>query len=299
MHSEKSRGEPLQSSTPATSFSHSLRALAIATGLACLLPLGPAPALAESIPPVSLEVAVEAASDVPTELQQALDTLLEAANNRDLDRVMSLYSRDFTHGDGLTLEAIEAALANFWETHPDLTYEATISEWSAVEEGIEATIVTVLRGTQASERGDFRLEGSNTVRNLFQPDANHSDRLLLVKQDILAESTTLTSGDAPPNATVNIPTKVSVGSVFDVEAIIDEPLGESLLLGAAIEELITPETYLDSPPLPLQPLQAGGIFRRADAPIRPSSEWISVMLVGDGGILIEGRRLNVVIGPVD
>ncbi|WP_156820282.1 hypothetical protein [Synechococcus sp. PCC 7336] len=289
----------MQSSTPATSFSHSLRALAIATGLACLLPLVSSPALAESVPPVSLEAAVEAASDVPAELQQALDTLLEAANNRDLERVMSLYSPNFTHGDGLTLEAIETVLTNFWDTHPGLTYAATISDWKAVDDGIEATIVTVLRGTQASERGDFHLQGSNTVRNFFQPDPDQPDRLLLVKQDVLAESTTLTAGDAPPHATLNIPAKVSVGSVFDVEAIIEEPLGDSLMLGAALEEPITPETYLDSPPLPLQPLQAGGIFRRADAPIRPGSKWISVMLVGDGGILIEGRRLDIVIGPVD
>ncbi|MEO0854223.1 MAG: nuclear transport factor 2 family protein, partial [Cyanobacteria bacterium J06648_11] len=54
------------------------------------------------------------------------------------------------------------------------------------------------------------------------------------------------------------------------------------------------DSYPSALQFPLEPLQAGGLFRRADAPFKPSSEWISVMLIGDGGITIEGQRLNIV-----
>ena len=278
------------------------RAIAVA-GLASLLPLISMPVLAQTTELLVAESAgletAEAAEAVPAALQGALDLALDAANDRDLEALLDLYAPDFEHQDKLSLEDVEAAIVYLWERHPELNYAATIVDWTATEDGYEAEIVTDIEGTQDAFARTFALRGTNTVRNVYVTDPDDSDLLLLSKQTVLAETSTLTSGDAPPDVTISIPAIVSVGSVFDVEAVVNEPLGDRLLLGTALEEPISAESYLDSPPLPLQPLQAGGIFRRADAPIRPGSEWISVMLVSDGGVLIEGRRLNVVIGPVD
>ena len=273
----------------------------LAAATVALVPLTATPALSQTLAPdwanrMLAQVHLAQAS-TPAELQSALDDMLAAANERDLEAVMAFYGEEFEHGDGLTLDEVSASIAKFWETHSELDYQATIENWEETATGFSATIVTDVTGTQASERGDFKLEGTNTVLNQYELDS--SGNLLLVSQEVLEESTRLQSGDAPPVVTVNIPTTVSVGAEFDVEAIVNEPLGESLLLGAALEEPIGSETYLDSSMVPLQPLQAGGIFRRADAPARPGSEWISVMLVSDGGILIEGRRLNFVIGAVE
>ena len=263
---------------------------------ALLLPLAATPVLAQTAVPDGGDRYVAAVS-IPAELQTAVDEMLEAANNRDLDEVLSLYDEDFEHGDGLNLEEVSAAISNFWEAHPELDYQSSIENWEKVADGYEATIVTDVTGIQASERGDFDLVASSTVLNRFA--MNEEGELLLVGQEVLKESSQLVSGENPPEVTVTMPTKVSVGSEFDVEAIVEEPLGDTLLLGAAIEEPINAEAYSDSPALPLQPLQAGGLFRRADAPDRPGAEWVSVMLVSDGGIFIEGRRLNFVIGPTE
>ncbi|MGK7912649.1 MAG: hypothetical protein AB4050_14410 [Synechococcus sp.] len=274
----------------------------LAAATAALVPLTATPVFAQTIASdrgdnrILAQVHLAQAT-TPAELQSTLDDMLAAANERDLDAVMALYGEGFEHGDGLTLDEVSSSITKFWDTHSELNYQATIDNWEETATGFSATITTDVTGTQASERGDFALEASNTVLNQYESDSNGN--LLLASQEVLEESTRLQSGDAPPAVTVNIPTTVSVGAEFDVEAIMEEPLGESLLRGAALEEPIKSETYLDSSLVPLQPLQAGGIFRRADAPSRPGAEWISVMLVSDRGILIEGRRLNFVIGAAE
>ena len=272
----------------------------VATTVA-LVPLTATPVFSETIAPdwanrILAQVHLAQAS-APAELQSALDEMLAAANDRDLEAVMLLFDEGFEHGDGITRDEVSASIAKFWEHHPELDYPATIESWEETAEGFTATIVTDVTGTQASQRGDFVLEASKTVLNRYE--LGNNGNLLLVGQEVLEETSRLQSGDAPPAVTVNIPSSVSVGSEFDVEAIVDEPLGESLLLGAALQEPINAEADLGNPLVPLQPLQAGGIFRRADAPARPGSEWISVMLVSDSGILIEGRRLNFVIGAAE
>ncbi|MEM9567764.1 MAG: hypothetical protein AAF974_05600 [Cyanobacteria bacterium P01_E01_bin.34] len=272
----------------------------LAAATVALVPLTATPVMAQAIAPdwanrILAQVHLAQASP-PTELQSALDDMLTAANEQDLDAIMALYGEKFEHGDGLTLDEVSASITKFWDTHSELDYQATIESWEETATGFSATILTDVTGTQASERGDFALEASSTVLNQYADD---NGDLILVSQAVLKESSRLQSGDEPPIVTVNIPSSVSVGAEFDVEAIVGEPLGESLLLGAALEEPINSETYLDSSLVPLQPLQAGGIFRRADAPDRPGAEWISVMLVSDSGILIESRRLNFVIGAAE
>ena len=286
--------------------SSSVRTVVIATGAACLLPIATVPALAQVFIPGASVIDANAepefvaqATDVPAALQASLDAMIAAANGRDIEAVMSLYAPEFEHGDDLSLAEVQSAIESLWDRHPELDYSATVVDWEDGDEGLVAEIVTEITGTQAAVLGSFQLEGTTSVRNVYVASPVDPNTLLLQSQTILAESTTLTSGDMPPDAVLTIPETVSVGSVFDVEAVLEEPLGDRLLLGTALEEPINAETYLEAPPLPLETLQAGGIFRRADAPIRPGSEWISVMLVSDDGILIEGRRLNVVIGPVD
>ncbi|MEM9154434.1 MAG: hypothetical protein AAFY57_11210 [Cyanobacteria bacterium J06642_2] len=228
----------------------------------------------------------------PEVLQAAVAEAISRANERDLDGVMELYSPNFEHADGLDVEQTREAIARLWDKHDELTYDATIAEWERQGEALEATVVTELQGLQDSPRGDLQLTGTATVRNRYLRDAE-SGQLKLLDQTVLQESTTLTSGDRPPQFELNVPEAVAMGAEYDLEAVVTQPLGESVLLGAVLADAANVDSYLEDVSFPLQPLQAGGLFRRADAPFKPGSEWISVMLVGDGGITIEGRRLNI------
>ncbi|MFQ3584493.1 MAG: hypothetical protein SNJ85_06120, partial [Cyanobacteriota bacterium] len=124
-------------------------------------------------------------------------------------------------------------------------------------------------------------------------DPDNPEQLLLIDQEVLREASTLTSGSAPPTVTLNLPDVVKPGSTYSLQAIVAEPLTHSLLLGAVTEQPITPSGYPAVTSFPLEPLQAGGIFRQADAPKEPGAEWISVMLVNQTGITLESRRLTV------
>lgn len=251
---------------------------------------------------VQLEGRLSRFTDAPEPLQELLETQIGAANQRDLDTLIATYSSDFQHEDGLDREQAEEAIAHLWQEYSSLTYEAEITSWEYRGPEILAVITTQVQGQQSSVRGDFAMTATTEVLNRYRPKrplrSNRSEQedlgqLQLVSQKVLREETTLRSGSTPPTVTMTIPEVVEAGSIYGVEAIVQEPLRDNVLLGAVIEETIGAEQYEEPSGFPLEPLQSGGIFRRADAPADPGSRWISVMLVSEGGIILESRRLTV------
>ncbi len=229
----------------------------------------------------------------PEALVDLLNRQIEAANRRDLEGVMATYSLEFRHRDGLDREGVERAIQTLWDHHPDLIYSAQIESWRQVGPDIVAEVSGRMQGSQASVRGNFQVEASTLVRNRYRPDPSNPEQLLLVEQEVLREESTLTSGSAPPTVTLSLPQVVKPGATYSLQAIVAEPLTRSLLLGAVTEQPINPAGYLEGTSFPLEPLQAGGIFRQADAPQEPGAEWISVMLVNQTGITLESRRLTI------
>ncbi|NJK64591.1 MAG: hypothetical protein HC921_19570 [Synechococcaceae cyanobacterium SM2_3_1] len=232
-------------------------------------------------------------SPLPEALQQLLDRQISAANAQDLETVMATYHPEFKHEDGLSLDQMQEATADLWGKHENLNYEIAVKSWENRGPDLVATLVTEVEGRQKSARGSFRMSGLQEVRNHYRPNPENPDELLLLEQEVIRESYTLTSGEAPPTVTMKLPDIVETGSTYALEAIVEEPLRNNVVLGTVIEEQITAERYLQDSSYPLEPLQAGGLFRTADAPKQPGKEWISVMLVSQGGITLESRRITV------
>ncbi|HEY9845599.1 MAG TPA: hypothetical protein V6D03_05315, partial [Candidatus Caenarcaniphilales bacterium] len=124
------------------------------------------------------------------------------------------------------------------------------------------------------------------------------DNQKITRQEILAEHSELTSGAKPPVVELNLPKQVKVGQDYSFDAIVKEPLGESLLLGAALEEPISPKNYLSQAQIKLEALPAGGIFKLGKAPAQASNQWISAVLVREDGMTLISQRLQVVNGPI-
>jgi hypothetical protein len=110
----------------------------------------------------------------------------------------------------------------------------------------------------------------------------------------LSERTQLTTGNKPPQVEIKLPQQVKVGEKYTFDAIVQEPVGEDLLLGAALEEPIKSTKLLNPTMANLEFLNAGGLFKVGRAPSTPGSQWVSAVIRRGEDMTIITQRLNVV-----
>jgi hypothetical protein len=229
----------------------------------------------------------ESPATAPPQLKDALTQIDAAANRHDSSSLMQFYGANFKNSDGLTREGMQQALTQLWQRYPQLTYRTELRDWKAERNGIVAETVTTITGTQSAEGMPTKLESTMRSRQRFENQK-------IVQQDILAERTQITSGDKPPTVQVNLPTQVRVGQPYNFDVIVQEPLGDDLLLGTALEEQIKPERYTKPTDLKLELLPAGGVFKLGKAPAKEDSRWLSAVLIRGGGMVMITQRLQVI-----
>jgi hypothetical protein len=253
-------------------------------------------------------------ADAPPELLQILSQIDAAASAGRLREVMSFYSTNFTNSDGLTYTQMRDVLKELWQRYPNLRYSTQLNRWQ--REGNAIVIETTTTITTPNRPRAPQIPLSNQQPNSRQARSQQSgqsapaeversfnltatitsrqrlENQKIVRQEILTERSQLTSGENPPTLTVNLPEQVRVGQPFDFDAVVTEPLGERLLLGAAIEEPVQASGYLSTAPVELELLSAGGLFKVGQAPAVPGNRWISAVIVRDDGITTVTQRLQ-------
>lgn len=227
--------------------------------------------------------------NAPPQLTNLLTQIDAAANQRDVNAVMQFYSPNFTHSDGLTRQSMEQALTQLWQRYPQLRYQTQLQSWKAEGNAIVVTTITNITGAQSADNRNIALNSTIESRQRFEGQT-------IVRQDVLAERSQLTAGAKPPTVNVNLPQQVKVGQQYNFDAVVQEPLGGDYLLGAALEEPIKPENYLNPTPVNLELLSSGGLFKVGRAPIRPDNRWISAILIRGDGMTLITQRLQVVSG---
>ncbi|MGB1776736.1 MAG: hypothetical protein ACPHGV_10410, partial [Synechococcus sp.] len=102
------------------------------------------------------------------------------------------------------------------------------------------------------------------------------------------------SGERALPVTLVIPDQVLTGSRYDVELIVNRPLGDAVLAGGLLP--LTSDQVRDQvrPNLPLAPLAGGGLFKSVQAPLRPGAQTWAVMLVHPEGVVTATKRVRVV-----
>jgi hypothetical protein len=226
-------------------------------------------------------------SPAPPGLVGLLRQLDTAASRQDLDVTLKFYSSSFTHTDGLDYKTFGQALKAFWQ-NASAQYTTQIDRWQA--QGADKYVLettTTLQGKQKAAEREMALTA--TVRSRITIAGQK-----IMSQEILSEQSRLTSGDKPPIVTINLPEQVKVGQTFSFDAIVKDPLGDDLLLGSAVEEVITPERYLQPTVVALEPLSSGGLFKVGQAPQQPTRQWVSAVLIKGNGMTIVSQRLSVV-----
>lgn len=232
-------------------------------------------------------VSAEPPETAPAPLKEALAAIDKAASRHDVQAVMAFYSPDFTHSDGLTRQTLGQALTQLWQRYPNLLYQTELKSWKAEGNGMMAETVTHVTGTQKVGDRELKIDSTLQAQQQFENQK-------IVHQNILAERSQITSGTNPPKVTLNLPEQVNVGQEFSFDAIVQEPLGNDLLLGSALEEPVKADGFVTPTTVDLELLSAGGIFKTGRAPLTADNRWISAVLVRHDGMTMITQRLRIV-----
>lgn len=221
----------------------------------------------------------------PAVLVNALEQIEAASNEQDIDQVMAFYASDFINDDGFSYDTLAATLPQLWERYDTLDYRIELQSWENLDGVYVAETVTRINGVQTTPRR-LTLESVIRSRQEFVGDK-------IISQEILSERNELHSETPSPEVVVILPERVEPGNSYGFDAIVQDPLGERYLLGAALDEGTTPEDFFVPRPIDLELLSAGGLFKVGDAPDDADNLWVSGLLIHDDGLVIVTRRLRV------
>ncbi|WP_246198735.1 nuclear transport factor 2 family protein [Sodalinema gerasimenkoae] len=224
--------------------------------------------------------------DAPEDLQELLQSIDKTATEGDIEALMRFYSDSFRHYDGLSRENFQASLEQLWERFPNLNYDSEILSWDETANGYEVETETTIVGLQARDLPNTELRATVRSRQTYENGQ-------IVSQEILQEEIRILSGDNPPNVRVNLPLETSPNSRYHFDLIVEEPLGEDLILGAAMQEPVSSHSHLNPNVLELEPLNAGGLFKVGEVDNGEGDYWVSGAIVRRGGIAIVSRRMRV------
>lgn len=244
-------------------------------------------AQASGVGPEIAQAPPAATPTAPEELTRAIARFDQAASNRNARAALRLFSRNFQHADGLTYDTLQQVLTQFWQQYSTLSYQTVIDSWQRDGAAIVADTTTTITGVQQLNGRDFSLNATISSRQRYENKK-------IVSQEILSERSEVRAGTHPPTVQVTLPEEIAIGQPFDFDMIVQEPLGDRLLLGAAVEEPIQPSNYLITAPLNLELLSAGGLFKVGRAPALADDRWITGIIVREDGMIQVTRRLRVV-----
>ncbi|MFZ4556319.1 MAG: hypothetical protein ACOYN8_08070 [Pseudanabaena sp.] len=248
-------------------------------------------AVVATVAPIANPVlAAQSSKPAPAELSNIVYALDKAANQQDIEAVMKYYDPTFRHADGLDRDRYKQLLGELWQRYKNISYRTEISKWEKQGDLITAETVTMVQGQKGAENDNFKLD-SRLISTQTYKTVN--GQLQVVSQKVLSEQSSLSSGETPPPVKLKAPELIGVGRQYVLDAIVTEPLGTSLLLGAAIEEPVEAKNFLNQNTINLRPLRAGGVFKIGQAPFNSGDRWISVVLVRESGITITSQRLRV------
>ena len=172
----------------------------------------------------------------------------------------------------------------FRQDFPEVTWQV---EPAAPTPDGRSTLSLRVRGTAQSEGLTYALEASEQIVIRL-----HNGQL--VDQELLAQQSLLRSGERPLAVDVAIPDVVLTGSRYDVDLIVEKPLGQALVAGGLIDLTDEQLSAHQRPNLPLSPQAGGGLFKSVQAPQQPGSQTWAVMLVHPDGVVTATKRVRVV-----
>ena len=205
---------------------------------------------------------------------QRLQRALNSGSEQDLGAVVSPE----------LLPSLARRYQTFRNEFPGVTWSVRPAE--PLKDGRSTFLVSV-NGTTRAQGFSYQLQAQERL-------AIRTDAGRLVAQDVISQESLLRTGERPLPVTMGIPDAVLTGSRYDIDLIVDEPLGQAILAGGLIELSDQQLATFSRPDLRLAPLGGGGLFKRVQAPQRPGSQTWALMLVHPDGVVTATKRVQIV-----
>ena len=210
---------------------------------------------------------------------QLVERLNQALNNNDTAGITALIGQ----GGTVDPQQLTARLERLMESFGPLTWQ--VSQGQPLADG-RAQLELSVRGMGEVAGVPYQLEATQTV-------AVSSHQGQIINQEVLKEESWVYSGDQRLPVTLQIPDAVLTGQRYDVDVILDEPLNSGLLAGGILEVSPDEVETMGTPTIQLGTLNAGGLFKRVQAPYIPGGQTWTIMLVHPDGTLIASKRVQV------
>jgi hypothetical protein len=227
--------------------------------------------------------------NAPTKLKTVLTKIDAAANNRKLTELARYYSPNFSTSDGLNKATWQESLEKFWQSYSNIKYVTTLESWQAEGGGYTANTTTKITGSQNINGRSFNLQAHIQSRQKIVGGQ-------ILQQQILQERTQISSGTKPPTIELTLPDKLQTNAEYNLDAIVVEPLGEDVLMGATVEQPVSAQGYIQQTNYKLELLTAGGLFKVARAPGKSGDYWFSTVFIRPAGMTTLTQRVHVLRG---
>ncbi|WP_320666480.1 hypothetical protein [Prochlorococcus sp. MIT 1307] len=116
----------------------------------------------------------------------------------------------------------------------------------------------------------------------------------IIDQKLISEQTIVQKGNNYLPITVNIPETVLTGANYDVDIILEKPLGNAMIAGGLSNITAKQISNKSTPNIKLKPLGGGGLFKSVKAPLNVGIQnWAAILAHPDSLISIT-KRVSVV-----
>jgi hypothetical protein len=225
------------------------------------------------------------AAQPPAPVVELVGKVDRAANAKQLSGL----SENFAPGyavDGMSLGEWQKSVGAFWKRYPNLRYSTRIMSWKPEGNGGWLETLTQIDGSGVQDGKPVKLTAQIQSR---QRIVNGK----IAQQEIISEKIVATSGTKPPTVDLRVPDKVRTNADYSIEAIVQEPLGDDVMMGMVTERAVSGSAYNRSDALNLELLSTGGLFKDTKAPGKSGDYWLSVIFVRPDGMTSVTRRIHV------
>ena len=150
-----------------------------------------------------------------------------------------------------------------------------------------STVKLAVSGTRQQDGLSYSFKANQ--RLAFSTEAG-----LITAQEVLSDQSVLTSARKSLPISLLIPDRVLTGSRYDVDVVVDQPLGKAMLAGGLTPVTAQQVLLQESPDVQLEPLGGGGLFKSVQAPFQPGIQTWAALLVHPDGVITVSKRVQVV-----